>query len=162
MTNGQEAEFTSLVRRYGEKLYWHIRSMSVSHEDADDILQNVLLKAWKALPSFRGDSAEFTWLWRIASNETVSFLRREKLRSVFGGLDAARDVSSDPYFNGDEADARFRTAIAALPPKQRSVFCMRYYEDLPYEQISEITGTSVGALKASYHIAQEKIKQTII
>lgn len=162
MTNGKEAEFTSLVHRYGEKLYWHIRSMSLSHEDADDILQDVFLKAWRALPSFRGEAAGFTWLWRIATNETVSFLRRRKLRSVFGGIDAGCDVSSDPYFNGDEADARFRSAIAGLPPKQRSVFCMRYYEDLPFEQISKITGTSVGALKASYHIAQEKIKQSIL
>lgn len=161
MTNGQEAEFTSMVQQYSEKLYWHIRSMSVSHEDADDILQNVFLKAWKAFPSFRGDSSEFTWLWRIACNETFSYLRREKIRSIFGSIDTAYDVASDPYFNGDEAEARFRTAIAALPPKQRSVFCMRYYEDLPYEQISEITGTSVGALRASYHIAQEKIKETI-
>lgn len=153
-----DSEFTSLVRRYGERLYWHIRGIVNSHDDADDVLQNVFLKAWRGLPFFNRKSSEFTWLWRIATNEALSHLRKEKLRSVFTGLDSARNAASDPYFNGDEAEARFRTAIAHLPEKQRAVFCMRYYEDLSYEQISEITGTSVGALKASHHIAREKVE----
>lgn len=156
MANREEA-FTSLVHKYSEQLYWHIRGLVGSHEDADDILQNVFLKAWKALPFFRGDSRVFTWLWRIATNESLNFLRREKLRSIFVRMDEAAGISSDPYFNGDEAEARFQTALFHLPAKQLSVFCMRYYEDLTYEQISEITGTSVGALKASYHIAHDKI-----
>ena len=157
----REEAFTSLVHKYSEQLYWHIRGIVLSHEDADDILQDVFVKAWKALPFFRGDSSEFTWLWRIATNESLNFLLRKKLRSVFVRIDEAAGISSDPYFNGDEAEAKFQTALSHLPAKQLSVFCMRYYEDLTYEQISDITGTSVGALKASYHIAREKINQEL-
>ena len=158
----QERFFNDLVKQYSEPLYWHIRGIVGSHDDADDLLQEVFVKVWKALPSFRGDSDAFTWLWRIATNETISFLRKARVRAAlsFSRVDAEAERIADPnpYFDGDKALRQLRKAIAALPDKQRLVFTMRYYEELSYEQISAITGTSVGALKTSYHIAYEKIK----
>ena len=160
----QELErlYNDLVRQYSEPLYWHVRGMVGSHEDADDLMQEIFIKAWKALPSFRGDSDPFTWLWRIATNETISFMRKARVRAAlsFSRIDAEAERISDPnpYFDGDKALRALRKAIAKLPDKQRLVFNMRYYEELSYEQISEITGTSVGALKTSYHIAYEKVK----
>lgn len=157
--------FRSLVDQNSESLYWHVRSIVGSHEDADDILQEVFVKVWKALPGFRGDSSVNTWLWRIATNEALSFLRKQKVRAAlrFSSLDAEaeRVLDSDPWFDGDEAQRKLAVAVAKLPDKQRAVFCMRYFEELPYEEISEITGTSVGALKASYHQAAEKIKASV-
>ena len=158
----QERFFNELVRQYSEQLYWHVRGIVGSHEDADDILQDTFIKVWRALPRFRGDSDTFTWLWRIATNEAISHLRKARVRAAlsFSRLDAEAERISDPspFFDGDKALRALRKAIAALPDKQRLVFTMRYYEELSYEQISEITGTSVGALKTSYHIAYEKIK----
>lgn len=158
----QEKYFNDLVKQYSEPLYWHVRAMVGSHEDADDLMQEIFIKAWKALPSFRGDSEPFTWLWRIATNETISRLRKARVRAAlsFSRLDAEAERISDPdpYFDGDAALRSLRKALMKLPDKQRTVFAMRYYEELSYEQISEITGTSVGALKASYHIAYEKVK----
>ena len=157
-----ETEFRQMICQYSEPLYWHIRALVGSHEDTDDILQETFVKVWKALPGFRGDSSVKTWLWRIATNEALSFLRKQQVRAAlrFESLDttAALMVDSDPWFDGDAAQRVLAKAIAALPPKQRSVFCMRYFEELPYEEISRITGTSVGALKASYHQAAEKVK----
>lgn len=155
-----EKTFNDLVKNYGERLYWHIRGMVSSHEATDDILQNVYLKAWQALPKFREESCGFTWLWKISTNESLNYLRREKLRSYLplDLLSPGKSPSGDPYFNGDAAQARFEKAVRSLPPKQRTVFSMRYYEELPYEEISLITATSVGALKTSYHLAKEKIK----
>jgi len=157
-----EMRFKAMVEAHSEPLYWHVRSIVGSHDDADDLLQDVFLRAWKALPNFRGESSEFTWLWRIATNEALQFLSRKSRRPVLlvdeDSVSEAERIESDPYFNGDEAQRKFQVAIASLPPKQRTVFCMRYFEDLPYEKISEITGTSVGALKASYHFAQEKVR----
>lgn len=164
----QETEkyFKELVQKYSEPLYWHVRTMVGSHEDADDLLQEIFVKVWKALPGFRGDADVFTWLWRIATNETLSHLRKARVRAAlsFSRLDAEAERVSDPdpYFDGNAAMLSLRKAIAALPDKQRMVFTMRYYEDLSYERISEITGTSVGALKASYHIAYEKVKQFLL
>lgn len=158
----QEKYFNDLVKQYSEPLYWHVRAMVGSHEDADDLMQEIFIKAWKALPSFRGDSEPFTWLWRIATNETISHLRKARVRAAlsFSRLDAEAERISDPdpYLDGDAALRSLRKALMKLPDKQRTVFAMRYYEELSYEQISEITGTSVGALKASYHIAYEKVK----
>ncbi|MBP5520972.1 MAG: RNA polymerase sigma factor [Bacteroidales bacterium] len=157
-----ELQFNSLVRRYSEPLYWHVRSMVGSHEDADDLLQEIFIKVWKALPGFRGESDEFTWLWRIATNETISHLRKARVRAAlsFSRLDdeASRICDPDPYFDGDAAMRALRKAVMKLPDKQRLVFTLRYWQELSYEQIAEITGTSVGALKASYHIAYEKVK----
>ena len=157
-----EELFNKIVRDESEKLYWHLRRMVSSHEDADDLLQEVFIKVWAALPSFRGDSSMSTWVWRIATNEALNFLRKEKVRAAlrFTSIDAEaeRKILADPYFNGAEAERRLSCAVARLPEKQRQVFVMRYWDDLSYEEISAITGTSVGALKASYHLAQEKIR----
>lgn len=160
---GQRVEaFNAIVRVYSERLYYHVRSLVDSHEDADDLLQEVFVKAWQALPSFRGDSRLFTWLWRIASNETLNFLRRRNVRAALSfrkiGREDENRIDSDPYFNGGEAERRLMKVLATLPHKQRLVFSMRYFEDMKYEEISEVTGSSVGSLKASYHIACGKIK----
>ena len=161
----QDKDFNSLVEQYSEQLYWHIRGIVGSHEDADDLLQETFVKVWRALPDFRGESAVSTWLWRIATNEALGFLRKKRVRAAlqFQSLDALaeRTIYNDPWFNGDEAERKLAKAIAKLPDKQKAVFCMRYYEDLPYEEIAAVTGTSVGALKASYHIAQEKIREEL-
>ena len=149
-----ETTFNSLVRDYSERLYWHIRAIVEDHDEADDVLQNVFMKVWKALPDFRGESSHFTWLWRIATNEAVLSLRKARFKGLFVGLENAFGVT-DSDFDGAAADVALHKAIMALPPKQKTVFCMRYYEDLSYEEISEITDTSVGALKASYHFARE-------
>ena len=163
--NSPETIFRELVCQYSEQLYGHIRGFVDSHEDADDLLQETFLKAWKALPSFRGDSGHFTWLWRIATNEALGYLRKKKVRAAlqFESLDARaeRVIDSDPWFDGDAAQRELSKAIATLPDKQRTVFLMRYYEDLSYEEISEITGTSVGALKANYFHAVQRIRERV-
>ena len=154
--------FNGIVKDYSERLYWHVRRMVSSHEDADDLLQDIFLKIWTALPSFRGEAQLYTWVWRIATNETLTWLRKEKVRALlrFASADdlAVQKVEADSYFNGTAAEREVAKAVARLPEKQRQVFIMRWWDELSYEQISAITGTSVGALKASYHIAQEKIK----
>ncbi len=157
-----EQVFNGIVKEYSERLYWHVRRMVGSHEDADDLLQDIFLKIWTALPSFRGEAQLYTWVWRIATNESLNWLRREKLRAAlhFASADdlVVRRIEADPYFNGTAAQRELAKAVARLPEKQRQVFIMRWWDELSYEQISAITGTSVGALKASYHIAQEKLK----
>ena len=157
-----EQVFNQIVKDYSERLYWHVRRMVGTHEDADDLLQDIFLKIWTALPSFRGEAQLYTWVWRIATNETLNWLRREKVRAAlrFQSIDAEleRRILADPYFNGTDAQRELFKALARLPEKQRQVFVMRWWDELSYEQISAITGTSVGALKASYHIAQEKLK----
>ena len=157
-----EQVFNGIVRDYSERLYWHVRRMTGSHEDADDLLQDIFLKIWTALPSFRGEAQLYTWVWRIATNETLNWLRREKLRAAlrFSSVDAEleRRIQADPFFNGTEAQRELMKAVARLPEKQRQVFVMRWWDDLSYEEMAQITGTSVGALKASYHIAQEKLR----
>ena len=159
----KEQFFNDLVKQYSERLYWHVRSMVGSHEDADDLLQEIFIKVWNSLDGFRGDSDPFTWLWRIATNEAISHLRKARVRAalMFSSLDAQaeRVCDPDPRIDGNAAMRKLRMALMRLPDKQRTVFGMRYWEDLSYEQISEITGTSVGALKASYHFAYEKVKQ---
>ena len=133
-----------------------------SHEDTDDLLQEIFIKIWAALSSFRGESQLFTWVWRISMNESLNFLRRQKVRAAltFQSLTEAdeRRIDNDPYFNGTEAERLLMKAVAKLPAKQKMVFLMRYFDDMKYEDISEIMDTSVGSLKASYHIAYEKIK----
>ena len=165
MDTPMEELFNKIVREESEKLYWHVRRMVSSHEDADDILQEVFIKVWAALPSFRGDSSMSTWVWRIATNEALNFLRREKVRAAlrFTSIDAEmeRRIDADPFFDGDAADRALSKAVVKLPEKQRQVFIMRYYDELPYEEMSAILGTSVGALKASYHIAQEKVRASL-
>ena len=158
-----EQVFNQIVREYSERLFWHVRRMVGSHEDADDLLQDIFLKIWTALPSFRGEAQLYTWVWRIATNEALNWIRREKVRAAlrFSSADdeMVRRISGDPYFNGTDAQRELAKAVARLPEKQRQVFIMRWWDELSYEDIAAITGTSVGALKASYHIAQEKVKQ---
>ena len=160
-----ERLFNEIVKDYSERVYWHVRRFVNSHEDADDLVQDIFLKIGTALPSFRGEAQLFTWVWRIATNETLNRLRREKVRAAlrFSTLDAEmeRRIDSDPFFDGDAADRALSKAVARLPQKQRQVFILRYYDEVPYEEMSEILGTSVGALKASYHIAQEKVRASL-
>jgi len=160
-----EKVFNQIVRDYSERLWWHVRRFVNSHEDADDLLQEIFLKVWAALPSFRGESQLFTWVWRIATNETLNYLRKEKVRAAlrFSTIDAEmeRRIQADPYFNGTSAERELAKAVLKLPEKQRQVFIMRWWDDLSYEEIAAITGTSVGALKASYHIAQEKVRSKV-
>lgn len=164
--NGQkEKAFNEIVAAYSERLYWHVRGFVCTHDDTDDLLQEIFIKIWSALPAFRGDSRLFTWIYRIATNETLNWLHKQKVRSMlrFESLDStmADKVDDDPYFNGNEAQRLLFKAIARLPQKQKAIFTMRYFDELSYEEISEILGTSVGALKASYHFAAEKIRSKI-
>lgn len=161
----REQIFNKIVSTYSERLYWHVRRFVLSHEDTDDLLQEIFIKIWAALPSFRGESQLFTWVYRIATNETLNFLRKQKVRAAlrFQSIDAELEnrIDSDPYFAGTQAERELSKAVARLPEKQRQVFIMRYYDDLSYEEISSITGTSVGSLKASYHFASEKIRENL-
>lgn len=159
------AAFDTLMRIYGEPVYWQIRKLVVRHEDADDILQNVFLKVWNNLQNFRGDAKLSTWLFKIAINESINFLHKERTRNNINvasedGDDSflLQNIEADPYFDGDELHAELLKAVAKLPEKQRIVFNMRYFDEMKYEDISEILGTSVGALKASYHHAVKKIE----
>ena len=155
--------FNEVVRLYSEPLYWQIRRMVENHDDASDILQNTFLKAWQSIENFRGDAKLSTWLYRIALNESITFLGRERKRLNLSlddeALHLASQIEADEWVDGDELAKELRKAIAALPEKQRLVFNMKYFDDLKYEQMSEILGTSVGALKASYHLAVKKIEK---
>ncbi|MEZ4999236.1 MAG: RNA polymerase sigma factor [Bacteroidales bacterium] len=161
--NDREKGFRLLVTEYRERLYFHIRRIVILHDDADDALQNTFIKAWKSLDSFRSDSSLYTWLYRIATNEALAQLKSRKKNGtiVFDNVDSFFAVSreGDAYFDGDQAEKKLRNAILKLPDKQRLVFQMKYYDDMPYEQISRIVDTSVGALKASYHHAVKKIEE---
>lgn len=155
--------FNEVMRRYSEPLYWQIRRMVESHDDASDILQNTFLKAWQNVDGFRGDAKLSTWLYKIALNESITFLAKERKRLSVSLDDEeshlAQLVESDEYVDGDALAKKLRMAVATLPEKQRIVFNMKYYDEMKYEQMSEILGTSVGALKASYHLAVKKIEQ---
>lgn len=155
--------FGEVIRIYSEPLYRQIRRMVQSHDDANDILQNSFMKAWQSIENFRGDAKLSTWLHKIAINESITFLEKERKRLGIS-LDEEEShlvnlIEADTYVDGDELARKLREAIASLPEKQRLVFNMRYYDDMKYEQMSEILGTSVGALKASYHLAVKKIEQ---
>lgn len=159
------AAFDLLIRSYGEKMYWQIRRMVFNHDDANDILQNCFIKVWTNLHNFRGDAKLSTWLYKIAVNESINFLNKERQRRNLSEEGEAEyllaNLESDEYFDGDNLQKEFQKAIATLPEKQRLVFNMRYFDDMKYEQISEILGTSVGALKASYHHAVKKISAIV-
>jgi RNA polymerase sigma factor (sigma-70 family) len=158
----EELAFNQLVARYQERLYWHIRKILVDHDDTDDVLQNTFLKVWRSLPVFRGDSELYTWLYRIATNEALTFLKRKKKQTFAPWVDVEQKMSesleSDPWFNGNEIQLKLQQAILKLPEKQRIVFNLKYFEEMKYEEMAGILNTSVGALKASYHHAVKKIE----
>lgn len=149
--------FNELVDTLSEPLYWHIRSIVMRHDWADDVLQNAFINAWKALNAFRGDSQVYTWLYRIATREALALLKKEK-RMQLGDQAFDYRLESDAYFDGDEALEALSTALANLPEKQRIVFQLKYFQDMPFAEMSELLETSVGALKASYHHAKQKIR----
>ena len=155
----RRAAFEVMVAKYGQRLYWQIRHMVTFHDDANDVLQNTFVKAWMALDSFRGESMLSTWLYRIAANESLTFMQQRRdtlsLDSDEAGLDS---LESDPYFDGDETERLLQQSLNELPPKQRQVFTLRYYDQMKYEEMAELLDTSVGALKASYHIAAKKVE----
>lgn len=159
----KEKSFTALIKKYQEKLYWHIRRMVVDHDDANDVLQNVFIKVWKALENFREDSQLYTWLYRIATNESLSFLEQQKKRSAVSYDDIQDNLSNkviaDKHFDAKKLEWKLQLAIQQLPEKQRLVFNLRYYDEMPYEEMSRILETSEGALKASYHHAVKKIEE---
>lgn len=158
----QREAFECIVNEYSEKLYWQIRRIVLSHEDANDILQNTFIKAWLNIDYFRGTAKMSTWLYRIALNESLTFLSKQRSTTHFSIDEADSEMlnklEGDPYFDGDETQKKFLKAIQSLPEKQRIVFNMKYFDDMKYEEISEVVGTSVGALKASYHHAVKKIE----
>jgi RNA polymerase sigma-70 factor (ECF subfamily) len=162
----KEKSFALLVSKYQEKLYWHIRRMVVTHEDANDVLQNMFIKVWKGLENFREDSQLFTWLYRIATNESLSFLEQRKKKRVQSisseGGDLSENIRADPYYDPRKLEWKLQLAIQSLPEKQRAVFNLRYYDEMPYQEMSKILGTSEGALKASYHHAVKKIEHFIL
>ena len=162
----REKGFTAIIRKYQEKLYWHIRRMVVEHEDANDVLQNVFIRVWNGLDNFREDSQLYTWLYRIATNECLSYLEQQKRKSsasldeMESGL--SNKVVADKYFDPNKLEWKLQLAIQQLPEKQRVVFTLRYYDEMPYEEMSRVLDTSEGALKASYHHAVKKIEDYIL
>ncbi len=162
----KEKGFTAIVKKYQEKLYWHIRRMVISHDDANDVLQNMFIKVWKGLENFREDSQLYTWLYRIATNECLTFLEQQKKRSsvplndVENGL--ANRLKADTNFDARRFEWKLQMGIQQLPEKQRLVFNLRYFDEMPYEEMSKILDTSAGALKASYHHAAKKIEEYIL
>jgi len=159
------AAFEAIVRSFQEKLYWHIRNMVSSHDDADDILQNVFVKSWRSLHNFRGDAGLYTWLYRIATNECLSFLAKKKPNIDISQAEITTDFpisrEEESHQSGDAIQKKLEQAISLLPNKQKAVFNLRYYKEMKYNEIAEIMGTSVGALKASYHHAVKKIETFI-
>lgn len=163
--NTRDLAFHRLVKLYQERLYWHIRKMVLNHEDTDDILQNTFVKVWKSIGKFREESTLYTWLYRIATNEAITFLNAKKRRNLLPLNDVSdylmENLTSDPYFEGDKLQMKLQEAILKLPEKQRIVFNMRYFDEIKYEDMSKILDTSVGALKASYHHAAKKVEEFI-
>lgn len=155
--------FKQIIKKYQERLYWHIRKIVISHEDSDDILQNTFIKVWRGLDQFREDSKLYTWLYRIATNESLTFLKQKKKRQYIPFMDVEHQLmnvlESDEYFSGDQIQLKLQKAILTLPEKQRLVFNMKYFEEMKYEDMSKILDTSVGALKASFHHAVKKIEK---
>lgn len=161
--SSREEGFGLLLKKYQQKLYWHIRRLVIDHDDADDVVQEVFIKVWKNLDNFREDSQLYTWLFRIATNESITFLNKKKQKQSVSLEDEnssylAETLQDTTYFDGDRAQMKLQKALLTLPDKQRIVFNMKYFEDMKYDEMSEVLGTSVGALKASYHHAVKKIE----
>ena len=162
----KEKAFTAIIKKYQERLYWHIRRMVITHDDTNDVLQNLFIKVWNALENFREDSQLFTWLYRIATNESLTFLEQQKRRSSVSFSDVesglSNKIKSDEGFDANKLEWKLQLAIQHLPEKQRLVFNLRYYDEMPYEQMSRVLETSEGALKASYHHAAKKVEDFIL
>lgn len=158
--------FNLLLNKYQQKIYWHIRRIVIDHDDTDDLVQETFVKVWKNLANFRSDSQLYTWLYRIATNESITFLNKKKLKNNISlddvGSELAETLTSSSYFDGDKIQRKLQEAILTLPEKQRLIFNMKYFDDMKYDEISEVLGTSVGALKASFHIAVKKIESILI
>lgn len=158
----RDEAFNLLLSKYQQKIYWHIRRLVIDHDDADDLVQDTFIKVWKNLEKFRSDSQLYTWVYRIATNESITFLNKKKQRNNTPLDEVSTELSetliASSYFNGDKVQLKLQQALLTLPEKQRLIFNMKYFDELKYEEISEITGTSVGALKASFHIAVKKIE----
>ncbi|WP_127128680.1 RNA polymerase sigma factor [Pseudoflavitalea rhizosphaerae] len=162
----RESAFTAIIKKYQERLYWHVRRMVVEHEDANDVLQNVFIKVWKGLENFREDAQLYTWLYRIATNECLSFMEQQKKRTAVS-LDEVESnlenkIKADKDFDANKLEWKLQLAIQQLPEKQRVVFSLRYYDEMPYEEMSRVLDTSEGALKASYHHAVKKVEDYIL
>ncbi|MBP5260253.1 MAG: RNA polymerase sigma factor [Paludibacteraceae bacterium] len=158
----RERVFTDIMNTYQRQIYWHIRRLVVRHDDADDILQNTFIKAWTSSASYRGDASITTWLYRIATNESIDFLNsaHQRYSSVLSEMDdyLVNSFTGDPWFDGDAAEQKLQEAILTLPRKQRIVFNLRYYDEMPYNEMSKVLDTTEGALKASYHHAAKKVE----
>ncbi len=166
LNNQPDKAFRLIIEKYGSRLYWHIRRIVIIHDDADDALQNTFINVWKNINNFRFESSLFTWLYAISTNEALTLIRkREKNAGIpLDDLESIFDssIEGNMYFDGDEAMVKLQNAILKLPEKQRIVFNMKYFDDMTYEDISQALGTSVGALKASYHHAVQKIERDIV
>jgi RNA polymerase sigma-70 factor (ECF subfamily) len=161
-----EKAFTLIVEEYKERLYWHIRKIVLIHDDADDVLQNTFIKVWRYLDKFKGDSKIYTWLFRIATNESITFINKKKKKAedsfeVYEHY-LSNSLESDEYFNGDEAQMKLQQAVLTLPEKQRIVFNMKYFDEMKYKAMADILETSEGSLKASYHHAVKKVEQYLV
>jgi RNA polymerase sigma factor (sigma-70 family) len=162
----KEKAFTEIVKKYQERLYWHIRRMLVDHDDSNDVMQNVFIRVWNALAGFREDAQLYTWLYRIATNECLTFIEQQKkkasvsLSDIESGL--SNKIRADKDFDAHKLEWKLQLAIQQLPEKQRVVFMLRYYDEMPYEEMSRVLDTSAGALKASYHHAAKKIEDFIL
>tara|TARA_B110000977_G_C11022729_1_gene471968 strand:+ start:22 stop:564 length:543 start_codon:yes stop_codon:yes gene_type:complete len=166
LDNSKELAFKTLVKRYKERLYWHIRKIVITHDDADDVLQNTFIKIFRNIDEFKGNSKLYTWMYRIATNESITFLnskaRRNQVSNETLNENALNSLVADVYFEGDEIQLKLQKAISLLPRIQQLVFNMRYFDNIKYKDMSEILETSEGALKASYHIAVKKIKTYLV
>lgn len=161
----KEIGFRQLVSEYKERLYWHIRKIVVNHDDTDDVLQNTFIKVFKNIDGFKGDSKLYSWMYRIATNEAITFINKRSKQHQISTEEMqmvmVNNLKADTYFDGDEAQLKLQQAIATLPQKQQLVFNMKYFDNMKYDEISDVLETSVGALKSSYHIAVKKIEHFI-
>ena len=158
--------FNLLLKKYQQKIYWHVRRMVIDHDDADDLVQDIFVKIWKNLPGFRSDAQLYTWMYRIATNECITFLNKKKQKNNIPlddvSYELADTLADSTYLSGDKIQLKLQSALLTLPDKQRLVFNMKYYDDMKYDEMSEVLGTSVGALKASFHLAVKKIEAYLL
>ena len=162
----KERAYTAIIKKYQERLYWHIRRLVVDHDDANDVLQNVFIRVWNGLENFKQESQLYTWLYRIGTNESLTFLENQKKRAAVSLSDVetglSNKIKADKHFDPNRLEWKLQLAIQQLPDKQRVVFTLRYYDEMPYEEMSRVLDTSEGALKASYHHAAKKIEDYIL